>query len=425
MKIAIIGTGVAGLSAAWLLHKDHDITLYERHDGIGGHASTSIVAGHPAIDMGVMMYNEKNYPNLTQLIAHLGVETVETDYSFGASLHDTYIEYTEDKLFARFRNKLNPRFLMMVKDIQSFPAKLDAYLKTKSPNMPMGLFFKKGGYSKGFAQDYLLAIGRGVWHLPPAELKKFPARHFLRVLKSNGFIGGGKVQWRTFVNGSRHYINALAAPFAKKIHMNNGAVSIYRRPHGVEITDKHGKLVMYDMLILACHPDQSLRLLQDPMPQEKEMLSCFPYMQNRSYVHTDTSFMPASKSVWSAWNFMSKSTKGPHHITFWMNRIQPWLKNEKTDYFLTVGSVETPQNVIQQVPWFHPVFSGDTLKGWRLLPSLQGKNRTWYCGAWCGYGLHEDGLAAGLAVAEAIGPQKRPWTVKEISPAQANVMPTP
>ncbi len=424
MKIAIVGTGAAGLSAAWLLHKHHDVTLYERHQTIGGHASTSTVTGHPAIDLGVMIYNEKNYPNLTKFLAHLGVETVETAVTFGASLHDGHIEYTESNLFARFKNRLNARFLMMAKDIKSFPVKLDAYLKAKNPNMPLGLFFKKQGYSKGFAQDYLMAIGRAVWHMPPSELKKFPARHFLRVLKNNGLIGKEKAQWRTFAGGTQHYINALAAPFADKIHADDGAVSIYRRVHGVEITDKRGNMATYDAVIMACHPDQSLRLLQDPTPSEKEMLSCFPYIQNRSYLHTDTNFMPRRKSLWSAWNFMSKGTSGPHHVTFWMNKIQPWLKDEKTNYFLTVNSEETPLNVIQQVPWLHPVFSGDTLKGWRLLPSLQGKNKTWYCGAWCGYGLHEDALAAGLAVGEAIGPERRPWDVKEVSPAQTNATPT-
>lgn len=423
MKIAIVGTGVAGLSAAWLLHKHHDITLYERHSAIGGHATTSLIQGYPAIDIGVTMYNDRTYPNFSKLIEHLGVETVETEFSFGASLHDKHIEYTTDKPFARFKNRLNPRFLMMAKDIQSFPAKLDAFLKTKSPNMPLGLFFKKQGYSKGFAQDYLMAIARGVWHLPPSEMKKFPARHFLRVMKNNGFVGTDRPQWRTFAGGSHHYIHTLAAPFAHKVHADNGAVSIYRRAHGVEITDKTGAMQTFDAVILACHPDQSLRLLHDPTPGEKEMLSCFPYIQNRSYLHTDASFMPKSKSVWSAWNFMSPSTNGPHHMTFWMNKIQPWLKDEKTNYFLTVNSDTPPQNIIQQVPWFHPVFSGDTLKGWRLLPSLQGKNRTWYCGAWCGYGLHEDGLVSGLSVGEAIGPDRRPWDVKEISPAQANTMP--
>lgn len=425
MKIAIVGTGVAGLSAAWLLHQHHDITLYERHSSIGGHASTSLIQGYPAIDLGFMMYNDRSYPNLAQLIAHLNVETALTEFSFGASLHDKHIEYTPGKFFTRFRNRLNTRFLMMVKDIQSAPARIDAFLKTKKPNMPLGLFFKKEGYSKGFAQDYLLALGRGVWHLPPGELKKFPARHFLRVLKNNGFIGTDRPQWKTIAGGSHHYIHSLTRTFADRIQADNGAVSIYRRAHGVEITDKTGGMKTYDAVILACHPDQSLRLLQDPTPGEKEMLSCFPYVQNRSYLHTDANFMPKSKSVWSAWNFMSKSIKGPHYVTFWMNKVQPWLKDEKTNYFLTVNSSETPLNVIQQVPWFHPVFSGDTLKGWRLLPSIQGKNRTWYCGAWCGYGLHEDGLAAGLAVAECIGPERRPWEVKEVSPAQTNVIPTP
>jgi predicted NAD/FAD-binding protein len=423
MKIAIVGTGIAGLSAAWLLHKHHDVTLYERHQTIGGHASTSTVAGHPPIDLGVTMYNKKTYPNLARLIEHLGIQTVETEYSFGASLHDGHIEYSEKNLFARFKNRLNARFLMMVKDMKTFNDKADKFIASKKPNMPLGLFFKKEGYSKGFAQDYLMAIGRGVWHLPPSELKKFPAKPFLRLLKMNGFIGSERPQWRTFVEGTQHYINALSAPFADKISADNGAVSIYRRANGVEITDKRGNMNTYDIVILACHPDQSLRLLQDASPGEEEMLNCFPFVQNRSYLHTDKTFMPKSKSVWSAWNFISKSTQGPHHMTFWMNKIQPWLKNEKTNYFLTVNSAEAPQGIIQQVPWFHGVYSGDTMKGWKLLSPIQGMNRTWFCGGWCGYGLHEDALAAGLAVAEAIGPERRPWDVKEVSPATNTVQP--
>lgn len=424
MKIAIVGTGIAGLSAAWLLHKHHDVTLYERHEEIGGHATTAQIDGHPPIDMGFMLYNPKTYPNFVALLDTLGIESDPVTVTFGGSLHDRHVEYSQGNLFARFKNRINPRFLMMTKDLGGFYAKAEAYLNSKKPNMPLGLFLKKGGYSKGFAQDYLMPIGRGLWNLPPGELKKFPVRHFLRLLKNNGFLSKlPNAGWMAIRGGSCTYIDRLAADLKPLIKTDTAVVSIYRRANGVEVTDKNGNMGTYDILIMACHADQSLRLMQDASPKEKEVLGAFTYVQSKTYLHTDKKFMPKSKSVWSAWNFMSRSTSGPNYMSFWMNKLQPWLAKEKTNYFLSVNPPETPDGVLQESVWHHPSYSRDSLQAWKELPSIQGRNRTWFCGAWCGYGLHEDALTAGLAIAEAIGPDQRPWDVAEISPAAANVTP--
>lgn len=418
MKIAIVGTGIAGLSAAWLLHKHHELTIYERHRIIGGHVDTFQHEGFPPLENGFMIFNDRYYPNFTKLLETLKVETDPANVTFAGSLHGKHIEYSDSNIFGRVKNKINPRFLLMAKDMGRITGKAEAYLESKEPNMPLGLWLKKKGFSKGFAQDCLLPLGRALWHLPPSELKQFPARNFFRQLKIHGLLDKKNApQWRSIRGGARSYIEKLAAPFADKIVTDNGAVTIYRRKNGVEITDKFGETKMFDVLILACHPDQSLRLLHDAKPAEQEVLEAFPYVQNKAVLHTDKNLMPGNKQLWSGWNFLSKSNRGPSCVTFWMNKIFQSLENNKENFFLTVNPHDRPDNILHEASWFHPSFTGESLKAWKKLPALQGANRTFFCGAWCGYGLHEDALASGLSVAEAIGPAKRPWEVREISPA--------
>jgi len=423
MKIAIIGSGIAGNGAAWLLSQAHDITVYESAKRPGGHSHTVMLDGHPPVDCGFIVYNDRTYPNFIALMDHLGVESEKTDMSFGVSLNDGKVEYAGHELFAQGKNRVNPRFLLMLKDIKRFYEQAPAYLESREPNMSLGLYLKKNRYSSGFIHDHILPMAAAIWSAGVQDVRKFPARSFIRFFRNHGLLMlKNRPPWRTILGGSRQYVEQLTAPFRDKIRLDCEAISIYRRKNGVEITDKYGGINVFDSVVLACHADQSLRLLQDITPEEKEVLGAFPYTLNRAFLHQDKSLMPKSKSAWSSWNYLSSGEDKKVAVTYWMNKLQPFLGTER-DYFVTLNPPYDPENPLKEIHYSHPVFTGTAMKAWKSIKTIQGVNRTWFCGAWCGYGFHEDGLASGLAVAESIGPAMRPWTVTESSPAAANVRP--
>ncbi len=417
MKIAVIGTGITGNAASWLLNQSHDITIYERHDRPGGHSNTVQIDGHPPIDTGFIVYNDWTYPNLIELFKHLDVQTDKTDMSFAVSMDDGKLEYAGHKLFAQPKNKLSPRFLTMLKDVKRFYATAPKYLESKQPNMPLGLYLKKKKYSEAFIRDHILPMAAAIWSSGIGEISKFPAKSFIRFFKNHGLLlMKNRPKWRTVHGGSREYVQKLIEPFKDKILFGTAAVSVYRRAEGIEITDSRGNIAMYDAVVLACHTDQALRLLQDATDREKEILGYIPYNMNKAYLHQDESLMPGLKSVWSSWNYLSSTADGKVAVTYWMNKLQPGI-GRKQNYFVTLNPPREPKHILQEMSYSHPIFNADSVKLWRELRTIQGRMNTWYCGAWCGFGFHEDGLSAGLRVAESIGPTLRPWRIKENSPA--------
>ena len=418
MKIAIVGTGIAGSAAAWLLSQDHDITLYERRDYAGGHCHTVEMDGHPLMDMGVSVYNEQMSPNLTKLLNHLSIESGQTDLpSFSVSLHDGGFEYSEAHPFIQRKNQINPAHLRTLKEISRFRAEAPAYLNGKKPNMSLGLYLKKHKYSKAFAATWLLPLGAAIWSVDLRDIAKFPAKSFIRFLQAYGFLSPDAAPaWKTIKGGSRTTIHTLLEPLQDRIKLDNAAVSIYRRSEGVEVTDKYGQTELYDQIILACHADQAFGLLRDRTEDETNILGAFTYRQAKAWLHQDKNLMPKTKNLWSGWNIVSPGGSAEAFVTHWINRLQPGIGSQ-ADYFLSLNPPDEPQHALKDISYSHPVYTKDVVQAWPRIKHIQGADRTWFCGAWCGYGFHEDALSAGLSVAESIGPAVRPWSVTEKSPA--------
>ena len=416
MKIAVIGTGISGNAASWLLHKNHDITVYERYDTPGGHARTVMLDGHPPIDVGFTLFNQWTSPNFTDLLKTLDVSTAQAGFSFGFSLDGGNLEYAMHNHFAQKKNKLSPPFLAMIKDIRRFYTSAPKYLDSKEPNMPLGVYLKKHGYSQNFVKNHLLPMAACLWSVGAGSFLKMPARAFIRVVKSNRLFIKNAPDWLSVEGGSSTYVDKMVEPFRDKILFGTAAVSVYRRAEGVEVADSRGNIGLYDAIVMACHTDQALRLIQDATDQEKEILKHIPYVLNKAYLHQDESLMPGLKSVWSAWNYFHSNKDGQACVTHWLNKMQMHLGTAQ-NYFLTLNPPVEPQHVLKEMTFYTPALNGNAMKLWRDLRKIQGRLRTWYCGAWCGYGFHEDGLSAGLRVAESIGPDMRPWQVKESSPA--------
>lgn len=431
MKIAIIGSGISGNAAAWLLHKDHDITVFEQNDKAGGHANTVSLPGHPAVDTGFIVYNEATYPNLIALFDHLGVATERTDMSFAVSLREGALEYAGDALFAQKKNIVNLRFYRMIADIIRFyrtaPEILVKPLDSQAQET-LGEYLKRKHYSRAFIEDHILPMAAAIWSTSAKDTRDFPLRSFVQFFVNHGlFLFRDRPQWYTVTGGSHQYVDKLTAPFAERIRTNTAVTNARRSQSGIMLTLSDGQTEIFDQVIFACHADQALAIIDRPTKAETDVLSAFPYAENTAYFHTDPAMMPKNRKAWASWNYLT-AEKDHHHIcvTYWMNRLQPFLPKEP-NYFVTLNPPRPPQKdkILQTIRYHHPQYTKSALKGWESIQNIQGKDRFWFCGAWCGFGFHEDGLSAGLAVAEALSGIKRPWDVTEKSPAGQHAWPEP
>ena len=417
LEIAIIGSGVSGLSCAWLLGQSHSVTLYEAAPRLGGHTNTvtlSVRGGKQAVDTGFIVFNEATYPNLVALFAHLGVTTRASEMSFAVSLDDGRLEYAGtdlNGLFAQRRNLLRPRFLLMLRDLLRFyreaPGRI-AELETIS----LGAFLDRDGYGRAFRDDHLLPMAAAIWSAPSRILLDFPAASFVRFCENHGLLKvTDRPIWRTVVGGSKSYIPALVAPVADHIHLGHAVTSIVRDGRGVVVHDGSGEGRRFDHVVVATHADQALALLDRPTREEQGVLGAFAYTRNRAVLHSDPRLMPKRKSVWCSWNYLGRrgGEADALCVTYWMNRLQGLPP--ATDYFVTLNPTREPDTILHEDAYAHPVFDLAALAAQKRLWSLQGNGGVWYCGAHFGAGFHEDGLQAGLAVAEAIGGVRRPWSI--------------
>ncbi len=415
LKIAVVGTGIAGMAAAWQLTFRHDITVYERAARLGGHSNTVNAGGIP-VDTGFIVYNPLNYPNLTALFDHLGVPTKPTEMSFGVSLDQGDLEYSGTNiagLFAQKRNLVRPRFLSMLRDLMRFYRNAPAAAAAlEDPTITLGDFLRAGGYGDAFRRDHLLPMAAAIWSAPPDRMLDYPAAAFIRFHANHGLLQiADRPEWRTVDGGSKVYVEKLTANFADRIRLDCGAVSVRRTTDGVIVRDGSGHAERYDHVVLASHADQSLALLEDADPLEREVLGAFRYSHNLAVLHTDARFMPKRRAAWSSWNFIGdRSSEAGVCVTYWMNRLQSLPGR---DMFVTLNPPEPPHagTLLHSEVYEHPMFDARAMAAQSRLWSLQGRGNTWYCGAYFGAGFHEDGLQAGLAVAEALGGVRRPWTV--------------
>ncbi len=419
-RVAVIGSGVSGLSAAWLMSKTHQVTIYEKDSRIGGHANTFRAKGLPAVDTGFIVYNEVNYPNLVALFDRLGVKTKAADMSFAVSLDAGRVEYGGvglAPLFGRPSNLLRPRFWKMLRDLTRFYKHAPSHVgAAEEPLITLGEYLQKHGYSDAFCDDHLLPQAAAIWSAPCSAIRDYPAAAFIRFFVNHGLLQlAGRPIWRTVDGGSRVYVDALMADFTGEVKTNCAVTHVRRHTDGVDVTDATGKTLRYDQIIIASHGDQALKMLSDPSPEEQRLLGAFHYTRNLAVLHSDASLMPRRKPVWSAWNYVGRKGDGPDRdlcVTYWMNQLQS-LPGERA-LFLTLNPISPPAqgSVIHTEVYEHPLFDAAAMRAQRELWKLQGANRTFYCGAHFGSGFHEDGLQAGLAAAEMAGAQRRPWRVE-------------
>lgn len=418
-RIAVIGSGISGLSAAWLLSQRHEVSLFEAQDRLGGHSNTVDTPAGP-IDTGFIVYNEATYPNLTALFAHLKVPTKSSDMSLGVSLDNGRLEYSGDtlsSLYAQPRNLLSIRFWSMLRDLLRFYREAPGHAGALE-DVSLHDYLTAQDYGTAFRDDHLYPMAAAIWSTPAAEIGAYPAAAFIRFCTNHGLLQlRDRPLWRTVDGGSRAYVNRLAAAFDGHIHLNRPIRSVRRTGIGVEITDGMGMMQRFDQVVLATHADQALALLADPSSAERSVLGAFRYTDNEAVLHTDVSLMPQRRKVWSSWNYLSRQDGNRRQlsVTYWMNRLQDIPG--RTPYLVTLNplSEPNPASVIRRERYTHPRFDIEALGAQKRLWSLQGLGHTWYCGAHFGAGFHEDGLQAGLAVAEALGGVRRPWQVKDES----------
>jgi predicted NAD/FAD-binding protein len=422
MNIAIIGTGIAGMSAAWLLAKGHAVTVYEQAGRAGGHANTVEAQGAGPVDTGFIVYNEPCYPNLTALFRHLGVPTKPSEMSFAVSLDGGALEYGGNnpaQLFAQGRNLLSPRFWSMVGDILRFYRMAPGFAEDEAAATSLGDYLDRHGFGRAFQEDHLMPMAAAIWSTPAGRVRDYPAAAFIRFWENHGLLRlTGRPAWRTVDGGSRAYVSRLTAPYADRMLLDRPVTRIERSAAGVTLHDATGAAQRFDHVVIATHADQALALLADPSPAEARLLGAIAYTRNAAVLHSDTALMPRRRNIWSSWNYLGERGANPDAapaVTYWMNRLQGIP--EATPLFVTLNPVTAPrpETVIRSETYHHPLFDRAAIRAQHRLWELQGQRNTWYCGAWFGSGFHEDGLQAGLAAAEALGGVRRPWTVPNAS----------
>jgi predicted NAD/FAD-binding protein len=426
LNIAIVGAGIAGMSAAWLLSRRHQVTLYEQDSRIGGHSHTVDApgpAGPVPVDTGFIVYNDRNYPNLVALFDHLNVPTRESNMSFAVSLDDGALEYAggdPHQLFAQPANIFRPRFWSMLRDLMRFYREAPEFLARDDPSMTIGEYFRRGGYGDAFRDDHLFPMAAAIWSTEIADIGDYPAAALIRFCDNHGLLSlRGRPQWRTVAGGSREYVSRLTAPYADRILTGRAVRAITRTPRGVSILDSDGQAAQFDHVVVATHGDQALRLLADPSPDESALLGAFRSTRNLAVLHRDASLMPRRRAAWASWNYLGRrggvAGGSPLCLTYWMNLLQGIPNDNPLFVTLNPARPPRPDSVISTETYEHPLFDVAAIRAQRELWRLQGQRNTWFCGAWFGSGFHEDGLQAGLAVAEALGGVRRPWTVPDES----------
>ncbi|WP_417309868.1 NAD(P)/FAD-dependent oxidoreductase [Devosia sp.] len=417
---AVIGSGISGLSSAWLLGLTRDVTVFESAGRLGGHSNTVMAAtpdGEVPVDTGFIVFNEQNYPNLCALFDELGVTSAQSSMSFAVSVGAGRMEYSGEHLnglFGQRRNLMRIEHWYLVADILRFFREAERQVAALPKGATIGEFLAKYGYSQVFIEDHILPISAAIWSTPARSMLEFPADSFVAFFANHGLLQvNDRPKWRTVTGGSRQYVERFAASGRFKTVLNAGIASVIRHTTGAEIIFEDGSRQHFDEVIFACHADQALALLADPTDDERRLLGAFRFTENRAVLHTDARFMPRRKRLWSSWNYL-RSHHGPEEklsLSYWMNKLQP-LKTT-TDIFVTLnpGHEFAEGSVQYDVTYEHPLFDRAAMDAQRDIWRIQGVNGTWFAGAWLGYGFHEDGLQSGLEVAERLGGVERPWNV--------------
>ncbi|WP_273147622.1 NAD(P)/FAD-dependent oxidoreductase [Oceanicaulis alexandrii] len=418
LRIAVIGAGVSGLGAAWALRNVHDVTVFEKRDRLGGHANTVRIDYDGAqidVDTGFIVFNPLNYPNLIALFEHLGVDSHRTDMSFGFSL-DRRFEWSSNGLkglFADPSNLFNLRYLGMLRDILTFNKAAQKDLETGGlEGLSLGQYLDRLGMGDAFRSQYLLPMGAAIWSTSEAGMSDYPAETFVRFFKNHRLMHASRPKWNTVKGGSRTYVQKLEADLIEAgVEFQPQATALRRTTDGVTLEDENGKTHQFDEVILACHSDQALSLLTDADEDERQLLGAIRYGANEAVLHCDTSLTPARRGAQAAWTYLREGGDEAA-VTYDMNRLQG-IRSDRP-LFVTLNPVRQPrpETVFGRYQYDHPQFNAPALAAQRIFNSIQGVRKTWFAGAWLGYGFHEDGLRAGLRVALRLGGQI-PWSFAE------------
>jgi len=407
MKIAIIGSGIAGNVVAHHLHRHHDITLFEAASHIGGHTHTHSVAlddEQHEIDTGFIVFNDWTYPNFIALLKELGVASQPSSMSFSVRNERSGLEYNGTSLnglFAQRRNLLRPSFHRMIREILRFNR--DAPRLLEFPNdMTLGAYLTAGGYSAGFIRDYLIPMGAAIWSTDPQRMLSFPAVYLIRFFKNHGMLSvDERPQWQVIRGGSARYVEKLVAPFRHRIRLNTPVASVRRLPDRVMVQPRDGEGERFDQVFFACHSDQALKLLVDASVLERAVVGAIPYQRNEAVLHTDTSLLPRVQRAWAAWNYhvpdtAAGSDESPATLTYNMNILQG-LQSRHT-YCVTLNRTGqiAPKKILRKLTYHHPLYTPEGVAAQQRQHEVNGVNRTYFCGAYWRYGFHEDGVVSAL-----------------------------
>ena len=420
-KVAVVGAGISGIGAAWLLSKKHDVTIFEADQHFGGHANTVNVItpdGSIPVDTGFIVCNDRNYPNFLELLNKLNISPYPTEMSFGVSMDSGSFEYAGSSnlssLFAQRQNIIRPRFWRMVRSIAQFYKDTSIIKPHEAENITLRDYLQQQKYHNSFLQDHILPMAAAVWSTPTDKVGDFPLSSFLRFCQNHGLLQiKDRPQWFTISGGSCEYVKAITDQTNANFKKNSPIESIVRTADGVSVTVEGEDSEKFDRVLIATHANTALKMLKDADPLESSILSAFKYAKNEAVLHSDIRFMPKRKRAWSSWNYIQNDSTDENNlsVTYWMNKLQP-LETE-TPLFVTLNpDAELNNKLIHyKKDYDHPIFDLSTLTAQKKLLDIMGHRNIWYAGAHFGYGFHEDGLQSGLYAAEQLGKTKRPWDI--------------
>jgi predicted NAD/FAD-binding protein len=411
MRIAVIGSGISGSLVARLLSAQHEVDVFESSSHVGGHAHTQelCVDGRTvSVDTAFMVFNERTYPNFVEMLGHLAVDSQDSDMSFSVHCERTGLEYQGSSLnglFAQRKNFVKPGFHRMLIDIVRFHRLARRFVRSDPSDVLLGEFLDRHQFGRLFTQRYLVPMSAAIWSADPAAVRRMPASFILAFLDNHGLLQlRRRPQWKTITGGSRQYVRALLQPLRDRVFTSRPVASITRHPAHVKLEFRDHETRHYDQVVVATHADQALQLIVDADKQERSVLQCFPYQRNSAILHADRSFMPKRKAAWASWNYrVPHDSDGKASVTYDLNRLQRLGASGPLCVTLNPKRSIDQRQVMRCMTYAHPVFSSASLTAQRRFAEISGRRRTHFCGAYWGYGFHEDGVNSALAVAKHFG----------------------
>lgn len=412
MRVAVVGTGISGLGAAYALARTHEVEVFEREPRAGGHANTIVLdrpgGGRLPLDTGFLVHNEQNYPRLSRLFRELGVPVQDSEMSFSVACRRCRLEYSGVRLWSQPRALARPAVARLVGEIVRFLSSGERALEERFARSTLGEFVVSQGYSRQFRDHYLVPFASALWSTAPVQTLAFPVQYAVRFFQNHGLLGFRRHPWRTVVGGSRTYVDAITAPLHDRLRLGAEVRAVVRHADGVEVRTADDVARRFDAVVIASHAPQALAMLADADERERAVLGAFRTSLNRTVLHTDDALLPTRSNARASWNYQVDDCRHPSQlptVTYYLNKLQALSEDEH--YCVTLNRDGIAEDkVIRTFEYAHPLYTFESLAAQRRLPSLNGRGRTWFCGAYQGFGFHEDGLASGLRAAAGLG---APW----------------